>query len=656
LETRSIGMDEKLETLIEKLSLLLNTPAKQPFETKPSTASTNLNKNAAAVANNSSKKPERLPELPPRKMVIDPPQQPPITHPHHLLNPSRPGKQREHETAISIQTNSNCTRSNLSCAQDWAKKSCASIRTSYRNLGVERADPHTYAQKYNSTLMYPNQMPEIADEVKIIHGIPLAADLSSKYYMELEGDIHALAMIDLDKEGLSEYKPYLQKIQTPPLPAIDHNTNKQTSAATTANTVASTIKSNLATDHKTVKQFSVSTMSSATISNNTSTSSISTTSSTPLNKSSSDSGSEKSSSENSSKQNSLKQKTNEISAALNCRLDASKACLKLKPQIEVETLKLEKPVPIVKHSFNVNNTRNYETDPKQIIKNQPRNTIINVPSNLNAIQRNAIIKKEQQQQQQQQQQLQQQQQVPVKQVHFKDPKRSPPVAPIPAAFGSTEYNKSSSNINSNNNNNYNNSNSNNNNNYSNSNSNKSNNNNNYANSGPRSSVATIIEANSIHNYALDKMTPLPTTPLPTPIRNMLNSISALNNKNYTVDTVPNTPAAFSTPLPVPVVSLPPLPLPMSKSPLNNSNNNNKNINHNTITATTANTNTNINTNSTLIKAATQSKLGSPSISNIKSPQDVKPPQNNQNKTKSPIKIGHTSLKQVSCFLLGFYLI
>ena len=41
-------------------------------------------------------------------------------------------------------------------------------------------------------------MPEICDEVKREHGIPLAVDQSdNSFYKELEGDLHALKMIDL---------------------------------------------------------------------------------------------------------------------------------------------------------------------------------------------------------------------------------------------------------------------------------------------------------------------------------------------------------------------------------------------------------------------------------------------------------------------------
>ncbi len=43
----------------------------------------------------------------------------------------------------------------------------------------------------------PNQLPPIADEVKQVDGVALAAENNAKYFMGLEGDIHALGLIDL---------------------------------------------------------------------------------------------------------------------------------------------------------------------------------------------------------------------------------------------------------------------------------------------------------------------------------------------------------------------------------------------------------------------------------------------------------------------------
>lgn len=52
-------------------------------------------------------------------------------------------------------------------------------------------------------------MPEIANEVQNLHNQRLAANDNTRYYMQLEGDIHGLRLLDLDAVGLSEYKSYL---------------------------------------------------------------------------------------------------------------------------------------------------------------------------------------------------------------------------------------------------------------------------------------------------------------------------------------------------------------------------------------------------------------------------------------------------------------
>ena len=53
------------------------------------------------------------------------------------------------------------------------------------------------AQTYGPSLKPPNQLPPIADEVKQVDGVALAAENNAKYFMGLEGDIHALGLIDL---------------------------------------------------------------------------------------------------------------------------------------------------------------------------------------------------------------------------------------------------------------------------------------------------------------------------------------------------------------------------------------------------------------------------------------------------------------------------
>lgn len=81
---------------------------------------------------------------------------------------------------------------------EWKRIECSSIKTDIKNLGVEKADPVKYAETYGESLVAAYEMPEIVNEVKRKHDIPLAADkINHKYYMELEGDIHALKLFDL---------------------------------------------------------------------------------------------------------------------------------------------------------------------------------------------------------------------------------------------------------------------------------------------------------------------------------------------------------------------------------------------------------------------------------------------------------------------------
>ena len=91
----------------------------------------------------------------------------------------------------------------------WDKIECCCIQNDIINLGVEKADPLLYTQKYGSSLMTADQMPDICNQVQMEHKMPLAAENQDfKYYMELEGDVYALSFIDLVRSislGLWKY-------------------------------------------------------------------------------------------------------------------------------------------------------------------------------------------------------------------------------------------------------------------------------------------------------------------------------------------------------------------------------------------------------------------------------------------------------------------
>ena len=87
------------------------------------------------------------------------------------------------------------------------------ITKRYKYLGVVKADPIEYSKKYNSSLLKCNQIPQFVSEIQTPKGLELAADKMKDVlsYPELEGDLYALKLINLEKEGLSMYKKYQEQ-------------------------------------------------------------------------------------------------------------------------------------------------------------------------------------------------------------------------------------------------------------------------------------------------------------------------------------------------------------------------------------------------------------------------------------------------------------
>jgi len=87
----------------------------------------------------------------------------------------------------------------------------------YRDLGVVQANPSEYKAKYGGSLKNFNDLPDFAKEIKPPEGVVLAANESISTFQgyKLEGDLFALSLIDLDKEGLGEYKYFVQQQQQP---------------------------------------------------------------------------------------------------------------------------------------------------------------------------------------------------------------------------------------------------------------------------------------------------------------------------------------------------------------------------------------------------------------------------------------------------------
>ena len=83
------------------------------------------------------------------------------------------------------------------------------IRKEVKYLGVVRADPDIYVQKYGASLLKANHMPEFVNQIRPPSGLTLAVDKPANAGHVLEGDLHALSLVDLDKEDLGLYKSYL---------------------------------------------------------------------------------------------------------------------------------------------------------------------------------------------------------------------------------------------------------------------------------------------------------------------------------------------------------------------------------------------------------------------------------------------------------------
>lgn len=86
------------------------------------------------------------------------------------------------------------------------------IKKEFKDLGVIRADPAEYLQRYGTTLKTVQDLPSFVLEIKPPAGVVLASDYTYKATYDLEGDLEALKLVDLDREGLSEYKSVLEKL------------------------------------------------------------------------------------------------------------------------------------------------------------------------------------------------------------------------------------------------------------------------------------------------------------------------------------------------------------------------------------------------------------------------------------------------------------
>ena len=79
-----------------------------------------------------------------------------------------------------------------------------------------RANPVEYVQRYGSSLKRSIELPTFVKEIKPPAGVILAADSGASNVYELEGDVYALNLVDLEREGLVEYRYLVKPLEAPP--------------------------------------------------------------------------------------------------------------------------------------------------------------------------------------------------------------------------------------------------------------------------------------------------------------------------------------------------------------------------------------------------------------------------------------------------------
>ena len=99
------------------------------------------------------------------------------------------------------------------------------IKKDFKYLGVIRANPAEYVTKFGATLKLSKDLPQFVLDVKTPEGLVLAADYKYSSFYELEGDVAALNLVDLDREGLGEYRAYLAKFASMSNASASANSN-----------------------------------------------------------------------------------------------------------------------------------------------------------------------------------------------------------------------------------------------------------------------------------------------------------------------------------------------------------------------------------------------------------------------------------------------
>ena len=149
---------------------------------------------------------------PPRKVIIERLPKLPTPPPTIIVERWLPYPKQKRNVIFTKETNSNAVRPRQkNVIIEWELPKVY-VKKRYKYCGVTKMDPDAYSNMHKE-LIERKDLPDFAQDVDI----PDAKDPTVGFNdnpMELEGDVDALDLIDLDKEGLSEYKNYASKHKT----------------------------------------------------------------------------------------------------------------------------------------------------------------------------------------------------------------------------------------------------------------------------------------------------------------------------------------------------------------------------------------------------------------------------------------------------------
>lgn len=138
---------------------------------------------------------ERLPETPPKPQSI-------------LIERWLPYKQKRKVVIQNIDGNKQYEKPRNLIIQ-WDRPT-VTVKKHIRHLGIIKADPKQYSERFGKTMYRSEELPQFAKDIKNPDGLNLAADVLDNT-CELIGDVKALQLLDLDAEGLTEYKSQVER-------------------------------------------------------------------------------------------------------------------------------------------------------------------------------------------------------------------------------------------------------------------------------------------------------------------------------------------------------------------------------------------------------------------------------------------------------------